>query len=317
MSEERGMKEQTISEMAQEMAHTTSEGLKKRIRKLYTFDELPAWQKDNELILSGYVRETNSVKECLRAMTYFNNESINIYTHLIPGVAYLVLFLIFADLVLAQLLPGLDAGEHRMLRFYLLGAFTCLACSSCFHCLKQHSEPHSRLWSKVDYLGILAQITCSTISLLYYGYHSYPSHFVFFSTLTVALCSACAVLVLNDSFNTVAFRPLRAFLFMAFGLSGVIPVLAGSYQFGFAEWAARIQLKYVLYEAVFYITGALVYGFRIPERFAPGKFDMVGHSHQIFHLLVVLGTLCHFRAVTGSYIFICTGKHYSSLLMFI
>lgn len=27
--------------------------------------------------------------------------------------------------------------------------------------------------------------------------------------------------------------------------------------------------------------------FRIPERFAPGKFDIWGSSHQIFHVLIL------------------------------
>jgi adiponectin receptor len=32
---------------------------------------------------------------------------------------------------------------------------------------------------------------------------------------------------------------------------------------------------------------------RIPESFKPGKFDIVGSSHQIFHVLVVLATVVH------------------------
>lgn len=32
---------------------------------------------------------------------------------------------------------------------------------------------------------------------------------------------------------------------------------------------------------------------RWPERSAPGKFDMIGSSHQIFHVLVVLAAVSH------------------------
>lgn len=32
---------------------------------------------------------------------------------------------------------------------------------------------------------------------------------------------------------------------------------------------------------------------RWPERIAPGRFDVVGNSHQIFHVLVVLAAASH------------------------
>ena len=40
---------------------------------------------------------------------------------------------------------------------------------------------------------------------------------------------------------------------------------------------------------LFYCLGPLVYATRIPERWLPGKFDFAGHSHQLFHILVVAG----------------------------
>lgn len=36
---------------------------------------------------------------------------------------------------------------------------------------------------------------------------------------------------------------------------------------------------------------------RVPERWMPGTFDIALHSHQIFHIAVVLASLIHFRAV--------------------
>ena len=42
--------------------------------------------------------------------------------------------------------------------------------------------------------------------------------------------------------------------------------------------------------------GALVYATRIPERWMPGKFDIAGHNHQLFHVLVVAGAFTHYKA---------------------
>jgi adiponectin receptor len=50
-----------------------------------------------------------------------------------------------------------------------------------------------------------------------------------------------------------------------------------------------------------YIIGALIYGTRIPERWMPGKFDLFFHSHQIFHVLVVMAAMSHYWAVIQTF----------------
>jgi adiponectin receptor len=41
------------------------------------------------------------------------------------------------------------------------------------------------------------------------------------------------------------------------------------------------------------------YRFQIPERWFPTRFDFVGASHQIFHLLVLAAGLVHYKALIG------------------
>ena len=71
---------------------------------------------------------------------------------------------------------------------------------------------------------------------------------------------------------------------------------------------------------VLYITGALLYAMRIPERFFPGKVDiwvsinfntqipdhflnvlnvfLQFHSHQIFHCFVIAGAIVHYHGIS-------------------
>lgn len=39
---------------------------------------------------------------------------------------------------------------------------------------------------------------------------------------------------------------------------------------------------------------------RIPERLWPGRFDILGASHQIFHFCVVAAALCHYKGLLES-----------------
>jgi adiponectin receptor len=48
-----------------------------------------------------------------------------------------------------------------------------------------------------------------------------------------------------------------------------------------------------------YVLGAVVYCTRFPESLFPGKFDYIGHSHQLWHLLVVSATMTLYKAITG------------------
>lgn len=78
-------------------------------------------------------------------------------------------------------------------------------------------------------------------------------------------------------------------------VSGVIPAAHALV----ANWGQQhilVALGYELVMAILYATGAVFYITRIPERWKPGAFDIAGHSHQIFHVFVVLGALAHSTA---------------------
>ena len=42
--------------------------------------------------------------------------------------------------------------------------------------------------------------------------------------------------------------------------------------------------------------GAIIYALKIPERLLPYRFDMVGSSHQIFHVLIIVAASIHMWA---------------------
>jgi len=51
------------------------------------------------------------------------------------------------------------------------------------------------------------------------------------------------------------------------------------------------SLHYYLLLGVSYLVGLYIYTVRCPERHYPGKFNLCGHSHQIWHMFVVLGII--------------------------
>ena len=89
------------------------------------------------------------------------------------------------------------------------------------------------------------------------------------------------------------YRPLRAVTFTGLGLAGTVPIVHAWLKNG----PDSTNIVGTATTAMLYIGGAVVYALRVPERFFPGKFDIWGHSHQIFHVFVVMAAVMHYRMI--------------------
>lgn len=107
------------------------------------------------------------------------------------------------------------------------------------------------------------------------------------------LAAGTSVVSVHPRFRTPALRPFRALMFVLMGLSAVFPVLHGIRLYGLEQMRISVGLDWIVLEGVLYILGAGLYAARFPERISPGKFDIWGSSHQIFHVLVVMAAASH------------------------
>nr|XP_015891849.2 heptahelical transmembrane protein 2 isoform X1 [Ziziphus jujuba var. spinosa] len=175
---------------------------------------------------------------------------------------------------------------------FLGGAMGCLICSSLSHLLACHSKRFNFFFWRLDYVGISLMIVCSFFAPIYYAFFCNPVARTFYLTSISVLGVLAIITLLAPVFSAPKFRQFRAFLFLSMGLSGVVPAVHAVV----LHWGSShifVALGYELAMAVFYAAGVGFYVSRVPERLKPGKFDIAGHSHQIFHIFVVLGALAH------------------------
>ncbi|CAK8539621.1 unnamed protein product [Lathyrus sativus] len=178
---------------------------------------------------------------------------------------------------------------------FLGGAMFCLLASSVCHLLSCHSERVSYIMLRLDYAGIAALISTSFYPPVYYSFMCYPFFCNLYMGFITILGIATILVSLLPVFQTPEFRTIRASLFLGMGLSGAGPILHKLFLF-WGEPEVFYTTGYEILMGSFYGLGALVYATRIPERWMPGKFDIAGHSHQLFHILVVAGAYTHYRA---------------------
>jgi adiponectin receptor len=170
--------------------------------------------------------------------------------------------------------------------------------SFAFHTVSCHSEVMSKLFGKLDYCGIAFLIMGSFVPWLYYGFYCAFLPKVIYLSVTTVLGLCAIVVSLWDKFGEPEYRALRAGMFIAFGLSGVVPACHYLCKEGIFSSAPAAAIGSLVLMAVLYISGALLYAWRVPERFYPGKFDLWGHSHQIFHVLVIAAAFVHYRGIS-------------------
>ncbi|CAF4307613.1 unnamed protein product, partial [Rotaria sordida] len=87
--------------------------------RLYSFEMIPEYLQSNPYIRSGYRYGLNFIG-CLFSLFYLNNESINVWSHLIGAGVFLYFF--FRDIYIGNALPFLKSTSDYY--FFLLYTFS-------------------------------------------------------------------------------------------------------------------------------------------------------------------------------------------------
>ncbi|XP_077988949.1 adiponectin receptor protein 1-like isoform X4 [Glandiceps talaboti] len=263
--------------------------------RVISFHHLPDWLKDNDFLRHYHRPPMPSFKCCFKSIFRVHTETGNIWTHLLGFVAFCVVTVLF----FSHASPGYTWQEKAVFTAFFIGALLCLGLSCVFHTVYCHSETVSKLFSKLDYTGISALIVGSFIPWLYFSF--YCEHVARYAyIILICVLGAIAIVVsLWDKFSEPKFRPLRAGVFIAMGLSAVIPGVHFFIRTGFPLAFEAGAVGWMALMGAMYIIGAVLYAVRVPERYFPGKCDIVFQSHQIFHVLVVAAAFIHYHGISN------------------
>ncbi|EAW09635.1 hemolysin III family protein [Aspergillus clavatus NRRL 1] len=270
------------------------------VKKLLHWDDLPHWQRDNHHIHTGYRPASFSFLMSFHSLTYLHNETVNIYSHLLPSI----LSIPAALLLYRELAPRYEtATRDDIIAFgcFFTGAAFCLGMSAIYHTISNHSPTVARIGNAFDYVGIVGLIVGSFVPSVYYGFYCVPGLQQLYWMMICTIGLGCAAVSVLPQFRTPRWRPFRAAMFVGMGLSAVFPVIHGLRLYGMEQMTRQIGLGWLLLQGFLYILGATIYAARVPERLRPGKFDILGSSHQIFHVLVVCAAVAHLTGLLRAF----------------
>ncbi len=141
--------------------------------RLLTFKEIPEWHRDNNCILAGYRPISHSAEACLASWFYIHNESVSIYSHLIPAILFLLAEAVIHPLFVVRY-PNATIGDRLVFVVFLTTATVCLGLSAAYHTLVNHSKRVSGLSLRCDFVGIVTLTQGFFISGIYIGFYCEP-----------------------------------------------------------------------------------------------------------------------------------------------
>ncbi|XP_041640305.1 membrane progestin receptor gamma-B isoform X2 [Cheilinus undulatus] len=265
-----------------------------KLPRVFTINQVPkVFHEDG--IISGYRHPCSSATDCILSLFQLTNETLNIWTHFLP--TWYFLWKLVTVLLIQR--AWQDSFTWPLLIFLLSCCIYPLA-SSCAHTFSTMSARARHICFFFDY-GALSFYSLG--SAIVYSAYVFPDKWVnslyhqCFIPIAVLNTIVCTTMACYSRFPECQ-RPK---------FSKYLRVVAFAYPYLFDN----ISLFYRVFLCVgegctdndtnilhfYHISLAFLTGFlfatHLPERLAPGSFDYIGHSHQLFHVCGILGT--HFQ----------------------
>lgn len=116
----------TAIKAVREVSHDAAQS----IQRVWSREDLPQWMQSDPYILRGYRCQLDSFSACVQSIFYLHNESVNIWSHLSPTLAYLAV-LLATDYSALHTGVDLSTADNTILQTYVFCCISCLAFSVC------------------------------------------------------------------------------------------------------------------------------------------------------------------------------------------
>ncbi|XP_074210102.1 membrane progestin receptor gamma isoform X1 [Camelus bactrianus] len=249
-------------------------------------------------ILFGYRHPQSSATACVLSLFQMTNETLNIWTHLLPFCFFTWRFV---SVLRATDIPN-DSYSWPLLVYMGASCVYPLA-SSCAHTFSCMSGNARHICYFLDYGAVSLFSLGSAIA---YSAYVFPDSLVrsTFHDYYVGLAVLSAVMSTSLSCYS------RFLEIQKPRLCKLLRILAFAYPYTwdslpifsrlFLLPGGSAQNEATLYHQkhmAMTLLASFFYSAHLPERLAPGRFDYIGHSHQLFHVCAVLATHMQMEAI--------------------
>ncbi|KAM6942783.1 membrane progestin receptor gamma-B isoform 2-T2 [Xenentodon cancila] len=269
-----------------------------KFQRVLTINQVPkVFHEDS--IISGYRHPRSSATDCVLSLFQLTNETLNIWTHFLPTWYFLWKLV---TVVLMQT-AWQDSFTWPLVVFLVSCCIYPLA-SSCAHTFSSMSARARHICFFFDY-GALSLYSLGS-AVIYSAYvfpdkwvnGSFHRCYIPIAAFNTVICTVLSCYSRFPECQSPKFSKLVRVIAFAYPyLFDNIPLFYRAFLCvgeGCTHNEANILHYYHI--ALTFLTGFL-FATHLPERLAPGSFDYIGHSHQLFHVCAILSTHFQMQAV--------------------
>ncbi|CAK6973942.1 membrane progestin receptor gamma-B [Scomber scombrus] len=266
--------------------------------RVFSINQVPkVFHEDS--IISGYRHPRSSATDCILSLFQLTNETLNIWTHFLPTWYFLWKLV---TVVLMQT-AWQDSFTWPLVIFLVSCCIYPLA-SSCAHTFSTMSARARHICFFFDYGALSFYSLGSAITYSAYvfpdkwGNSLFHRCYIPIAVLNTVVCTALACYSRFPEYQSPKFsKVLRVFAFAYPYLFDNIPLFYRVFLcVGEGCTDNDTNILHYYHIALASLTGFL-FATHLPERLAPGSFDYIGHSHQLFHVCGILGTHFQMKAI--------------------
>ncbi|XP_016143317.1 membrane progestin receptor gamma-A isoform X2 [Sinocyclocheilus grahami] len=245
-----------------------------KLPQVFTINQVPkVFHEDG--IISGYRHPCSSAKDCVLSLFQLTNETLNIWTHFLPTCC-------------AHTFSTMSERARHICFFFDYGALSFYSLGSAIT-YSSYSFPDKWVNSTFHKYYVPIAVVNSIISTALACYSRLGLPLFQYNHHSIKSCSGKLDQKLSKCLQIIAF--VYPYLFDNIPLFYRIFVCAG-------EGCTVNEANTVHYQhtSLAVLTGFL-FATHLPERLAPGSFDYIGHSHQLFHVFAIIGTYFQMTAM--------------------
>lgn len=197
-------------------------------------DRIPGWLQDNDYIVDDHPVPTYSYRRSFRLWRCLHMETMNIWTHLLGCLGFVVTAFALYRPVLDSKDLYLTIGDKLAFGSSIIAAIICFGLSTTFHTLRSHSYKVHHFWGKMDILGICVLALGAGSSMTFYAFYCRPVIQRVYWGLNLFSALAAAVVLFDTGGGGSKTRTLRGGVFTLLALSALLPLFHSA---GLTGWS--------------------------------------------------------------------------------
>ena len=256
---------------------------------LYRIDQVPDHFREL-FIMTGYRSPGSTHIQCLLSLFTPTNETFNFWTHFLPACYFL-----WRLVSQAFIMDFFADPFHWPLAAFMVSIVIYPLASAVAHTFNALSDRARHICFFLDYAALSLYSLGSAVGYRAYSFapgllnSSVAKWYIVTATINAVGCTmlACETRFLKHGHSRKALR------FIAFAFPCLFVCIPVLYRITFCDAVSACEdraLVPFMRQTIMALLAGFFYNAHLPERFLPGIFDVVGHSHQLFHICSAFGT---------------------------